>query len=68
MKDSNPRKDGLMSKPARQDAERPNTRAPERAQPPKPEPWRNTRPRGNPETDHRDLERSMERLEMVLGR
>jgi hypothetical protein len=28
----------------------------------------NTRPRENQELDHRDLERSMERLEMVLGR
>jgi hypothetical protein len=30
--------------------------------------WRNTRPRGNPEVDARDLERSRERLEMLLGR
>jgi hypothetical protein len=30
--------------------------------------WRNTRPRGNPETDRRDLERSVERFEMLLGR
>jgi hypothetical protein len=34
-----------------------------------PEPvWTNTRPRGNPEPDHRDLERSIERLEALLGR
>ena len=30
--------------------------------------WRNTRPRGNPDTDRQDLERSQERLEAVLGR
>jgi hypothetical protein len=30
--------------------------------------WRNTRPRGNPEPDRRDLERSRERMEAVLGR
>jgi hypothetical protein len=30
--------------------------------------WQNTRPRGNPEPDKRDVERSMERLEMLLGR
>jgi hypothetical protein len=29
---------------------------------------RNTRPRGNPEPDRRDLERSVERFEMLLGR
>ena len=34
-----------------------------------PEPvWTNTSPRGNPEPDHRDLERSIERLEALLGR
>jgi hypothetical protein len=32
------------------------------------EPWRNTRPRGNPATDRRDLERSLERLESLVGR
>ena len=30
--------------------------------------WRNTRPRGNPEPDQRDMERSRERLEALLGR
>jgi hypothetical protein len=30
--------------------------------------WRNTRPRGNPEPDRQDLERSRERFEMLLGR
>jgi hypothetical protein len=37
----------------------------------RPEPlptWRNTRPRGNPELDARDLERSRERFESLLGR
>jgi hypothetical protein len=30
--------------------------------------WDNTRPRGNPEPDRHDLERSQERMEAVLGR
>jgi hypothetical protein len=30
--------------------------------------WRNTRPRGNPETDRPELERSRARMEAVLGR
>jgi hypothetical protein len=30
--------------------------------------WRNTRPRGNPEPDRQDLERSRERFESLLGR
>jgi hypothetical protein len=29
--------------------------------------WRRTRPPGNPEVDRGDLERSTERLEMLLG-
>jgi hypothetical protein len=29
---------------------------------------RNTRPYGNPEPDRRDVERSVERFEMVIGR
>jgi hypothetical protein len=29
--------------------------------------WRRTRPPGNPEVDRADLERSTERLEMLLG-
>jgi hypothetical protein len=29
--------------------------------------WRKTRPRGNPEIHRADLERSTERLEMLLG-
>ncbi|MGH2713468.1 MAG: hypothetical protein ACRDM7_06210 [Thermoleophilaceae bacterium] len=40
-----------------------------RRDPPEPVPtWRNTRPRGNPEIDKRDLERSRERFEALLGR
>jgi hypothetical protein len=30
--------------------------------------WKNTRPRGNPEPDERDLARSRERWEALLGR
>lgn len=30
--------------------------------------WRNTRPRGNPEPDRGDVERSRERMESLLGR
>jgi len=30
--------------------------------------WRNTRPRDNPALDRRDLARSIERFETVLGR
>jgi hypothetical protein len=39
-----------------------------REEPDRLEPWRNTKPRGNPETDVRDLNRSIERFEMLLGR
>ncbi len=31
-------------------------------------PWRNTKPRANPDVDERDVARSIERFEMVLGR
>ncbi len=52
--------------------ERTTKRAPERneEQHPREQPptWRNTRPRGNPETHQRDLARSLERFEAVLGR
>jgi hypothetical protein len=30
--------------------------------------WENTRPRGNQELDRRDFERSVEKLEMLVGR
>jgi hypothetical protein len=39
-----------------------------RERPERPPTWTNTRPRENPELDRRDLDRSVERLEMVLGR
>lgn len=29
--------------------------------------WRKTRPRGNPDVDRAELERSAERMEMLLG-
>jgi hypothetical protein len=53
---------------------RPKSRAgnpPKRRPKDTPEPlptWRNTRPRGNPEPDRQDLERSRERFEALLGR
>jgi hypothetical protein len=51
---------------------RPDSRAkktPKPTSPPEPLPtWRNTRPRGNPEPDRQDLERSRERFEALLGR
>lgn len=37
---------------------------------PKPEriePWKNTRPRANPDRDMRDVDRCAERMEMLLG-
>jgi hypothetical protein len=37
------------------------------AEPPRQEPWRNTRPRGNQEPSREDLERSLERLESLVG-
>ena len=50
-------------------ARRRDGRAPDdRRRPETPRPFENTRPRGNPEPDRRDLERSVERLEMLLGR
>ena len=58
----------MCMKRARSDAERLNARNEEAKKPSRPQPWRNTRPRGNPEPDRRDLERSVERLEMLLGR
>ena len=41
-------------------------REPETAEPLPP--WRNTKPRGNPERDERDVARGLERFETVLGR
>jgi hypothetical protein len=45
----------------------PRERRPREAEEPLPT-WRNTRPRGNPEPDREDLERSRERFEALLGR
>jgi hypothetical protein len=53
-------------RPARR-ATAPPTRASQEAAEPLPT-WRNTRPRGNPEPDRQDLERSRERFEALLGR
>jgi hypothetical protein len=50
---------------------RPDSRPGEKDRPEAREPlptWRNTRPRGNPQTDKQDLERSRERFEALLGR
>jgi hypothetical protein len=50
---------------------RPDTRADEKDKQETREPlptWRNTRPRGNPQPDRQDLERSRERFEALLGR
>jgi hypothetical protein len=43
-------------------------RADREAERPKQQPWRNTRPRANQERDLRDVERSLERLESLVGR
>jgi hypothetical protein len=50
---------------------RPDSRADEKDKQEAREPlptWRNTRPRGNPQPDKQDLERSRERFEALLGR
>jgi hypothetical protein len=60
----------MPSKPARRPARQetaPRTRRQQPATEPLPT-WRNTRPRGNPEPDRQDLERSRERFEALLGR
>lgn len=46
--------------PARRPAEQERREAPPT--------WRNTQPRGNPDKDTRDLARSIERFESLLGR
>jgi hypothetical protein len=48
---------------ARRDERRPNDRARHEDLPT----WRRTTPRANPEVHRADLERSTERLEMLLG-
>jgi hypothetical protein len=58
----------MTTKPA-PDSKRAKRRRDPRPDTPEPLPtWRNTRPRGNPEPDKRDLERSRERFEALLGR
>jgi hypothetical protein len=46
--------------------EQPHAREPADRHPEQPT-WRRTSPRGNPEIHRADLERSTERLEMLLG-
>jgi hypothetical protein len=54
----------MEKRTARHERQRP----PERREPQEDQPtWRKTRPRGNPEVDRADLQRSTERLEMLLG-
>jgi hypothetical protein len=53
----------MPTKSAKHDQRRPRT---DEAKPL--QPWQNTKPRGNPELDARDLNRSIERFEMLLGR
>jgi hypothetical protein len=55
----------MRSDSAPRPAERPRRREEHRDQLPT---CRNTRPRGNAEIDRRDLKRSTERFEMLLGR
>jgi hypothetical protein len=57
----------MPSKTNRRPARRPPAAPTPRQQEPLPT-WRNTRPRGNPEPDRQDLERSHERFESLLGR
>jgi len=52
-----------MDKHARRDERRPNDHAEHDNLPT----WRRTTPRANPEVHRQDLERSTERLEMLLG-
>lgn len=53
-----------MDKDARRDERRPNEDAEHHDNLPT---WRRTTPRANPEVHRQDLERSTERLEMLLG-
>jgi hypothetical protein len=54
----------MEKRTARPARPRPRKRAQTHEEPPT---WRRTTPRGNPEVDRADLERSTERLEMLLG-
>jgi hypothetical protein len=57
----------MATKTDRRRERRSGARSKEGAREPLPT-WRNTRPRGNPEPDRQDLERSRERFEALLGR
>jgi hypothetical protein len=65
-RDSIPRRLGTLKqkRTARHDRPRPRERAQSHDELPT---CRRTRPRGNPEVNRADLERSTERLEMLLG-
>jgi hypothetical protein len=54
----------MEKRTARRDSPQPRERAERHEDLPT---WRKTRPRANPEVDRADLERSTERLEMLLG-
>jgi hypothetical protein len=57
----------MATKTKRRPQSRSGARSNQEAREPLPT-WRNTRPRGNPEPDRQDLERSRERFEALLGR
>jgi hypothetical protein len=57
----------MATKTDRRPESRSGARSKQEAREPLPT-WRNTRPRGNPEPDRKDLERSRERFEALLGR
>ena len=54
----------MEKRTARQESQKPRARAERHEDLPT---WRKTRPPGNPEVHRADLERSTERLEMLLG-
>ena len=54
-----------MEHKAQQLRDEPRDRSPDRDKLPV---WRNTRPRGNPEPEHHDLRRGIERWESLVGR
>jgi hypothetical protein len=58
----------MPTKTDRRAQQTPRTRDARRETPEPLPTWRNTRPRGNQEVDRRDLERSRERFEALLGR
>jgi hypothetical protein len=54
----------MEKRTARHDSPRPRERVDRHEDQPT---WRRTSPRGNPEVDRADMQRSTERLEMLLG-